>query len=123
MKQIIDYCKAHYEYVIIDTPPIGLISDAYVLMREASVLLFVMNTRAASRSALENAHEVVALNPDIHFGFILNGVRRKKSKYYYNRYGYSYRGGYGSYGGSYGGYGGGYGGYGSYGQGSDKKKS
>jgi capsular exopolysaccharide synthesis family protein len=109
MSEIIAYCKQHYEYVIIDTPPVGLISDALVLMREASVLLFVMNTRFAFRGALDNAHDIVAMNPDIHFGFILNGVKRRKSKYYYNHYGYGYGG---SYGGSYGGYGGGYGGYG-----------
>jgi tyrosine-protein kinase Etk/Wzc len=125
MIDIIDYCRKHYEYVIIDTPPVGLISDALVLMREASILLFVLNTRFAFRSAIDNAHDIVAMNPDIHFGFILNGVKRKKSKYYYNHYGYgygnSYGGGYGSYGGGYGGYGGsGYGG-GGYGGGTGKK--
>ncbi len=114
MKDIFEYCKAHYEYVIIDTPPIGLISDAFVLVREASILIFVLNTRFASRESLQNAHEIASLNPDVHFGFILNGVKRRKSKYYYNRYGYNYKG-YGSYGGGYGSYGGGGygGGYGS----------
>ncbi|MEO5642605.1 MAG: polysaccharide biosynthesis tyrosine autokinase [Bacteroidia bacterium] len=116
MDDILDYCKKNYEYVIIDTPPIGLISDAFVLMRVANVLIFVLNTGFAFRGAIENAHEVATLNPEVHFGFILNGVKRKKSKYYYNRYAYGYKGygaGYGSYGGGYGGYGGDYGGYGS----------
>ncbi|MGL4598177.1 MAG: GumC family protein [Bacteroidia bacterium] len=117
MAELIEHCKKHYEYVIIDTPPVGLISDALVLMKMASILLFVLNTRYAYRSALDNAHDIVAMNPSLHFGFILNGVKRKKSKYYYNRYGY----GYGSYGGSYGSYGG-YGGYGNYGYGSGPAK-
>jgi capsular exopolysaccharide synthesis family protein len=114
MDDILQYCKDNYEYVVIDTPPIGLISDAFVLMRIATVLIFVLNTRFAFRGALENAQEVSVLNPDVHFGFILNGVKRKKSKYYYNRYAYGYKGyggGYGGYGGGYGGYGGNYGGY------------
>ena len=72
-------------------------------------MLFVVNTKFPSRVALENAHDIAAMSNDMHFGFILNGVRRKKSKYYYNRYGYS---GYGSYGSGYGSYGS-YGGYGS----------
>lgn len=112
MTELLNYCKANYEYVIIDTPPAGLITDALVLMKQANVMLFVVNTKFPSRVALENAHDIAAMSSHLHFGFILNGVRRKKSKYYYNRYGYS---GYGSYGGggygsygSYGGYGGGY---------------
>lgn len=120
MNEILDYCIKNYDYVIIDTPPIALISDAFVLMRHASILIFVLNIRFAFRAALENAHEVAAMNPDVHFGFILNGVKRKKSKYYYNRYAYGYKGyggGYGSYGGGYGGYGG----YGSYGGGAKPK--
>jgi Mrp family chromosome partitioning ATPase len=93
---------------VIDTPPIGLITDALVLIKDAEVALFVLNTKFPARNSLETAHEIAALNSHIHFGFILNGVRKKRSKYYYNRYGYGY-----SYSG--GGYGGGYGGYGSYG--------
>jgi len=49
--------------------------------------------------------DVFNANPAKTFGFILNGVRMKKSKYYYNsNYGYGYRYAYG-----YGGYGYGYG--------------
>lgn len=115
MLEILDYCKAHFDYLVIDTPPVGLISDALSLIRNANVLIFVINTKFASKASLDNAHEIASMNSEVHFGFVLNGVKRKKSKYYYNRYGYGY--GYGSYGGSsygsYGSYGGGsYGGYG-----------
>jgi tyrosine-protein kinase Etk/Wzc len=106
LEKIIEYGKKHYEYVLIDTPPVGLISDAIVLMKLADVSLFVINTKFPFKDSIENAHEIVGLNQLIHFGFILNGVKRRKSKYYYNRYSYGY-GGYGSYG-SYGNYGGNY---------------
>jgi tyrosine-protein kinase Etk/Wzc len=109
LEEIIEFGKKHYDYVLIDTPPVGLISDAIVLMKLADVNLFVINTKFPFKESLENAHEIVGLNKLIHFGFILNGVKRRKSKYYYNRYGYGY-GGYGNYG-TYGGYGS----YGSYG--------
>ncbi len=119
MTTVLDYCKANYDFVIIDTPPVGLITDALVLMKHSDVSIFVLNTKAASKTALQNAHEIVQMNKLSHFGFILNGVKRKKSKYYYNRYAY----GYGSYGGGYGSYGGegSYGGYGSYGDKTGKK--
>lgn len=117
LQDIIDFGKEHYDYVIIDTPPVGLISDAVLLMKSADVRLFVLNTKFPYKDSLNNAHEIVEMNKFSHFAFILNAVKRRKSKYYYNRYGYGYGGTYGG----YGGYGGGYGSYGSYGGGYGEK--
>lgn len=103
MHDIINFGKEQYDYVVIDTPPVGLISDALVLMKHADISLFVLNTKYASKDAVSNAHDIVAMNHLKHFGFILNGVKRKRSRYYYNRYAYGYGYGYGS------GYGYGYG--------------
>lgn len=116
MEELINYCRENYDFVIIDTPPVGLITDALVLMKSADVTLFVMNTKVAYRHSLNNAHEIVNFNKLAHFGFILNGVKQKRSKYYYNRYAYGYAYGYGKgYGSGYGrGYGSGYGSYGNY---------
>lgn len=98
MLDILHFGKANFDYVIIDTPPVGLISDALVLMKHADLTLFVLNTKYATREAVANAIEIVELNQLTHFGFILNGVKRKRSKYYYNKYsyGYGYGEGYGN---------------------------
>ena len=105
VKEIIDYGKEHYDYVIIDTPPLGFISDALILMTFADANLFVLNTKFAYKQAINYVEEIVYANKIKNFGFILNNVKRKKSNYYYRRYGY-----YGGYGYGYGGgYGGGYG--------------
>jgi capsular exopolysaccharide synthesis family protein len=102
LAEIIQYGKQHYDYVIIDTPPVGLISDALILMKMADISLFVLNTKVAYKEAINNAHEIVKFNKVGNFGFILNGVKRKRARYYYNKYSYGY--GYGGYGyGSYGG--------------------
>ena len=96
MQEILNYGKLIYDYVIVDTPPVGLISDALVLMNYADVTLFVLNTKFATKEVVNNAHEIVTMNQLKHFGFILNGVKRKRSKYYYNKYSYGYGYGYGS---------------------------
>jgi tyrosine-protein kinase Etk/Wzc len=104
VKDIINYGKEHYDYVVIDTPPLGFISDALVLMKLSDVNLFVLNTKFAYKQAINFVQDTIYANKVQNFGFVLNNVKRKKSRYYYNRYGY------------YGGYGyGGYGGYGTYG--------
>ncbi len=109
VKDILDFGRKEYDYVIVDTPPIGLISDAFILMNLTDINLFVLNTKYAYRDAILGIQDTVLMNKIKNFGFVLNNVKRRRSKYYYNRYSYGYYGGYGGYG-SYGGYGG-YGGY------------
>ncbi len=106
--QIFDEARDLYDYVVVDTPPVGLITDALLMMRHTDATLFVVNTRFANKDHVTNAMEVLGQNAGRNSGFILNGVRMKKSKYYYNtNYGYGYRYAYG-YGSGYG-YGYGYG--------------
>ena len=108
--ELLEYARHQFDYVLIDTPPVGLITDALVMMKHADATLFVVNTRFANKDHIKNALEVQQANVAVSFGFILNGVRIKRSKYYYNtNYGYGYRYAYG-YGTGYGyGYGYGYG--------------
>ncbi len=110
LKEIINYGKVNYDYVVIDTPPAGLISDSIYLMQYADVSLFVLNTKFVNKRIVASINELIEKNNIQHFSYILNGVRRRKSRYYYNKYGYGYgygySYGYGTYG--YGSYGGGY---------------
>jgi capsular exopolysaccharide synthesis family protein len=108
MEAMFQEARAEYDYVIVDTPPVGLITDALLMMRHVDATLFVVNTRFASKDHVNNALDMLSTNVGRNIGFILNGVRMKKSKYYYNtNYGYGYRYAYG-YGSGYG-YGYGYG--------------
>lgn len=112
VEEIFAYSREHYDYVIVDTPPVGLISDAFFLMQKGDVSLFVIHTRFNYRPSLSNAHEIVDVSKIKNFAFILNGVKRKRSRYYYNRYNYyNYNYNYGGYSGY-----GTYGSYGSYGE-------
>jgi capsular exopolysaccharide synthesis family protein len=100
MEEIINYGKNNYDYLIIDTPPVGLISDALLLMKYADATLFVVNPKIAKKEFILNIEEIVKANQVKNFGFILNGVKLKQSKYYYNysygyKYGYKYGYGYG----------------------------
>lgn len=110
LQHLFEEGRKRFDYVLIDTPPVGLITDALVMMKHVDATLFVINTRFASKDHVKNAMEAHAASTVRNFGFILNGVRMKRSKYYYNtNYGYGYRYAYG-YGSGYGyGYGYGYG--------------
>lgn len=95
--------KEIYDYIIIDTPPLMLISDSMVLMRAVDIGMFVMNTEKATRSGVRHLEEIVEANKLTHTALILNNVKLKRWRYYYGRYSYNYGYGYGyGYGKAYG---------------------
>ncbi len=101
--EMLELLGKEYDYILIDTPPILLISDSMVLMRKVDIGMFVMNTEKATRGGVKHLEELIESNKLEHTSLVLNNVKTKKWKYYYGRYGYKYGYGYGY------GYGDGYG--------------
>jgi len=92
---LLEELKRSYDYIIIDTPPIMLISDSMVLMRKVGLGIFVMNTEKATKNGVKHLEEIVQTNRLEHTSIILNNVKTKRWKYYYGKYGYRYGYGYG----------------------------
>ena len=121
LDDIIKQLKEHYDYIILDTAPVGLVNDTLQLGRLANISVYVCRadyTPKASFGMINGLNEEKKL-PNM--CLVLNGVdlSKKKHSFYYGvgKYGkYGKYGNYGSYG-SYGKYGkyGTYGQYGSYG--------
>lgn len=95
LKELIDFAKDNYDYVLIDTPPAGMLSDAAYLMQYADINLFVLNTKFATKPIVSQFEKLVKENNIKDVYLVLNGVKRKRTKYYYSRYGYGYGYGYG----------------------------
>ena len=116
--QVMSILRKWYDYVILDTAPVGIVSDTLQIGRVADLTVFVCRADYTPKSnfALLNglAEEKKLPSPCV----IINGIdmsKRKYGYYYgYGRYGKYGRYGYGKYG--YGQYGGRYGHYGTYGQ-------
>jgi len=113
-----DILKESYDYVILDTAPVGLVTDTLQIGRAADISVYVTRADYTPKSAMgllnTLAKEKKMPNPCV----VLNGIDMSKRKYGYY-YGYGAYGKYGRYGyGRYGNYGhyGNYGNYGSYGQ-------
>ncbi|MBS1646710.1 MAG: polysaccharide biosynthesis tyrosine autokinase [Bacteroidetes bacterium] len=95
LKEIFAYGKTHYDYTIIDTPPVSLISDAVYMMQYADISLFVLNTKNANKHIVTIIDDLIENNQIKHFAYILNGVKRQNKIYYYAKYGKGYSYGYG----------------------------
>lgn len=95
--------KDRYDCIIIDSPPVGLVSEGYELAKHADCVLFVVRHQKTPKIALEHVEKLREKQLLHNMGIVYNGIDFKKGS---RRYGY----GYGSYG--YGGYGYGSGYYG-----------
>ncbi len=95
LKEIIDTAKQQFDYVIIDTPPAGILSDSIYLIQYVDSAIFVLNTRTSSKKVITFIENIIADNNIKNMLLVLNGVNRVGKRYYYQGYGYSYGYGYG----------------------------
>jgi len=89
---LLEEARSRYEYVIVDTPPLLLISDSQVLVNYAEMALFVLNSKKAHQEGVRYLEEFIAKLENKNVGLILNNIQIKKWKYYYGKmtgnYGY-----------------------------------
>jgi len=117
MSTMITQMREIYDFIVIDTSPIGLVPDAYASIEISDVCLYVIRCMQTNKSfckqTVEQMEQVVENKEKIQI--ILSDIPTEGRHSYGSGYGYGY-GGYGGYGyghlgyGGYGGYGYGYGG-------------
>lgn len=96
LNELLDYLDKNYEYVIIDTPPAGLLVDSLYLMQFAELNIFTVNAKIATRRTIKFINKLSQENKVQNLYLVLNGISIKKSGYYaYSKYGYKYGYGYG----------------------------
>ncbi len=115
LEETMDILKEHYDYIIIDTAPVGLVTDTLALGRIANATVYVCRADYTQKSSFGLINGLAYEKKMPNMSIVLNGVDLSKKKYGYY-YGYGKYGKYGKYA-SYGAYGKqyGYGTYGSYG--------
>ncbi|WP_288597989.1 tyrosine-protein kinase [uncultured Streptococcus sp.] len=104
-KAMIETVRGLYDYVIIDTPPLGLVIDAAILAHHSDASLLVVKAGADKRRTVTKLKEQLEQSGAVFLGVILNKYDIHLDKY----------GSYGSYGG--------YGSYGNYGKSDEKSKN
>ena len=97
--KLIDGMKQTFDYVIIDTPPLGAVVDAALIAKSADASILVISPNVVSRRAAKIVKEqLVNANPNF-LGVILNKAGEGTNRYGYGKkYSYGYGYGYGNYG-------------------------
>jgi len=85
-----------FEWVVIDTPPVLAVTDAVLVARAASSVVFVVGSEMTRRVHAERAIETLMTGRPPSVGVVLNRVDLERNRYYYTRYyGYHYQSYYG----------------------------
>lgn len=114
LNTVFEQLRQEYDYVIVDTAPVGLVTDTLQIGRIVDATVYMCRADYTLRSSFDMINELSAEKKLPKMNIVLNGVDMSKKKYGYY-YGYGRYGKYGRYGtGKYGKYGA-YGNYGSFG--------
>ena len=85
-----------YDYIIIDTPPVNVVSDAMVMSNSVSGILLVVKYGSTTFGDISESLKQVELANANLLGLVLNDVQSSNSVYYYKhksgyyRYGSDY---------------------------------
>ncbi len=92
--ELIDYLKQKYDYIILDTPPIGLVADAFELIKYADVTLYIVRQNYTQKGMLKMINDKYIKKEVSNLSIVLNDFKIKSKFGYGYGYGYGYGQGY-----------------------------
>ncbi|MFZ4796151.1 MAG: GumC family protein [Bacteroidia bacterium] len=101
---LINELKQKFDYIIIDSPPIGLVTDAKLLDKYSNLCLYVIRHNFTLKYFLKMIQKYYTINELHNINLIYNGLKKRGVGNYNYNYGYGYGYGYGynyGYGNSY----------------------
>lgn len=90
MKKLLEHLKTVYDYIVIDTPPVNVVTDALVLLNDDVDILLVGRQRQTTYEELEKAIESVRMTNANLIGVVVTSVRQDKKWYKRGNYNYGY---------------------------------
>jgi protein-tyrosine kinase len=86
MRQLLAEARSAFDWVIVDTPPLGLLPDAHLLASMVDGAVLVIRAGATPHAAIKRAVDAVGRTRIL--GVVLNGADASPTEGYYNQYGY-----------------------------------
>jgi len=90
MELLFDYLKENFDVIIIDTPPVGPVSDALTLGRFADISFFVVRHKYTLRTTLKLINKLSEDKKLPRLTLIINGIIDNKEFNYGNDFAYGY---------------------------------
>jgi capsular exopolysaccharide synthesis family protein len=87
MSYLLESLKETFDYIILDTPPLKVVTDSQILSTKADGTILVVRAEKTKRESVKNAVDLLKnVNANI-IGIVLNGIDASRNKYdYYYEY-------------------------------------
>ncbi|AWG21414.1 sugar transporter [Flavobacterium faecale] len=95
MGDLMEELKKEYDYIILDTPPVGLVSDVLELSQYVDVTLYIVRQNFSKKEMITLLNNRINRKELTNVSIVFNGYENKAK--YGNAYGYGYGYGYGAY--------------------------
>ncbi len=89
-----EYLKTKYDYIVVDTAPVGIVSDAMIVSRVADAIVYVLRLDYTHKDDVVFLNNIIAEGKLENVSVVINGMTKKMISYYkshsrYSGYGYS----------------------------------
>lgn len=88
MKTFIDKAKEEFDFIIIDTPPVAIVTDTLMLSKLVDINLFIVRQRYSSKNTIDLIQELFRSEKLANMGIIMNDISLTGYYGYGLRYGY-----------------------------------
>ena len=88
-EQLLEELKAKYDYIIVDTAPLMLVTDTFLIADLADATIYVTRSKYTEKTLIEFANNNIDQKKIKNVGFVLNDVNKNYFGYG-NKYGYGY---------------------------------
>jgi capsular exopolysaccharide synthesis family protein len=78
--------KKHYDYVILDTPPVGLVTDGIMAMKHSDITIYIFRANYSKKDFLFNLQRIININKFSNITTLLNALPNQGEQ----SYGYGY---------------------------------
>lgn len=95
LESLFEELRKRYDYVLIDTAPVSIVTDTLVLARVADLTAFVCRSRYLNKRCFKYINALAEEKRLPNVGIVINAVKKSRKNRYGKNYGYGYGGGYG----------------------------
>jgi tyrosine-protein kinase Etk/Wzc len=84
--EFLEDLKRHYDYIVIDTPPVGLVTDGVMAMKQSDISIYVFRANYSNKEYMHSLWRIVTLNKLKNVSAVLNAMPLKANGYGYGYY-------------------------------------
>lgn len=83
---LLEKLKVTYDYIVIDTPPVGLVTDGIMAMKRADLCIYVVRANHSRKEFLKNIDRITSINKLSNVSVVLNALPSTGKTYGYGYY-------------------------------------